>query len=1044
MEKLIRYFAENKLLVNIIILTIVILGAASLLNLKQSLYPTASLNSIFVRVIYPGASTKDVELNATIPIERELKQIRGIKKYTSVSAENSAIIFIDIDDVENNVKEVKDEIFRELSNVSGISKDVDEVKIFDLNAEQMPVYEIGISAKDGYNVSEKELNAFADFLEDNLLKLNEVSEIQKRGNRDREIKINVIPEKMNKFQISLSEIVNSIMKRNIRITGGTLQSFSEKTIVTIGQFKEPMEVNDVIIRSNYEESRVKIEDIAKIEDGFKKNNIEVRVNSRKGITLYAVKKANADIVKTTQSVKNYLKSIEKLIPEGIQIALISDYSYTIVTLLGVLKSNALIGFLLVFFVLYIVLLDFRTSFWTAFVIPLTIMFTFIFMGMMKYSFNIVTLMGIITVLGMLVDHGIVISEAIYEYKSQGLPSIEAVIKGIKDVAAPVALTIITTIVAFIPMYSIKGLVGKFIYAFPTIVIFCLLASFYDSVFILPNQLMSTKEHKYLKFLNHRTKKVKWFEKVADFYENSLKSILKLRYLVVVIFVLIFVLTIFLSLDKIKNFVLFDDDSADLIYVSLEAPAGTSLSKTSNNTKVIEDMIYEVVKPDELISVKTTAGHHITDDFNHRGYNENWALVEINLVPITERKRDAEKIVNVLREKTKIKNFKEFNKIEYQQITMGPPIGAQVDIKVIGDDIDKLNLVKDNLKDYLKTINGVIDIDDDQKEGKEELKINFDYDKMAKLGVNVENVAITVRTAYEGYIASSIQGRDKELDFRVKIDDSFQKDLTFLENLLIPSERYGRLIKLKEFANFYTQKSNIFIVHYKGDNAISVTAKIQDKKSTPGVVANMVKNYFKDLNVKYSGVYLEYAGEAAETDETLGDVKITFIVAILLIYFVLILLFRSLGEPLIVMITIPFGIIGALLAFVTHNIPLTFLGVIGIIGLSGVVVNDAIVMVDFINKVFREKKGKTEAINNIAAGSRRRLRAVILTSFTTIAGLLPTAYGLGGYYGMLVPICLALAYGLLFSTLLTLYFIPALYFVRLDIINFFRNIRGNNK
>lgn len=1043
MDKIIRYFADNKLLVNIIIISIVILGAISMLGLKQSLYPTASLDNMIVRVIYPGASTKDVELNATIPIERELKQIKGIKDYTSVSAENSAIIFITIDDAED-VKEIKDKVFRELSNVTDISKDVEEVNIMDMNAEEMPVYEIGISAKDGYNVSEKKLNAFIDFLEDNLLKLEEVSEVEIRGNRDREIRINVIPEKMNKFQISLSEIVNSIMKRNIRITGGTLQSSSEKTIVTIGQFKEPMEVKDVIIRSNYEESRVKIEDIAKIEDGFKKNNIEVKVNSKKGITLYVVKKANADIVKTVKSVKKYLKNIENLTPEDIQITMISDYSATIVTLLNVLKSNALIGFLLVFFVLYIFLLDFKTSFWTAFTIPLTIMFTFIFMSIMKYSFNIVTLMGMITVLGMLVDHGIIISEVIYEYKSQGLSSIEAVIRGIKDVAAPVALTIITTIVAFIPMYSIKGLTGKFIYAFPTIVIFCLLASFFDAAFMLPNHLMSTKEHRYLKFLNHRTKKVKWFEKLADIYEKALKTVLKLRYIVVMIFILIFIFTIFISLDKIKNFMLFDDDSADIIYVSLEASAGTSLSSTANNTEIIEDMINEVIEPDELISIKTTAGHHITDDFNHRGYNENWALIEINLVPITERKRNAEKIVNSLREKTKMMNIKEFDKIEYQKITMGPPVGAQVDIKVIGEDNDKLNLVKEEVKDYLRTINGVIDIDDDQKEGREELKIDFDYDKMAKLGINVENVAITVRTAYEGFVASSIQGRDKDLDFRVKIDDSFQKDLAFLENLLIPSERYGRLIKLKEFADFYTQKANIFVVHYKGDNAISITAKIKENTTTPALVTNIVKDNFKDLGVKYPGVYLQYSGEAAETNNTLGDVKTTFIIAVLMIYFVLILLFKSLGEPLIVMITIPFGIIGALLAFVTHNVPLTFLGVIGIIGLTGVVVNDAIVMVDFINKVFREQKGKKDIKNIIAAGAKRRLRPVMLTTLTTVAGLLPTAYGIGGYYDMLVPIALAIAYGLLFATLLTLFFIPALYFVRLDTLNLFKNITGRNK
>lgn len=1040
MDRILRYFTENKLLVNIIIITIIILGTVSMLNLRQDLYPTVSLNNIIVQVIYPGASTKDVELNATIPIERELKQIRGIKKYTSVSAENSAIIFIEIDDSENNVKDIKDKIFRELNNVSGISKDVDEIKITDMNPENMSVYEIGITVKKGYNVTEKEINNFADLLENNLLKLDNVSDIEKTGYRDREIKINVIPGRMNKFQISLSEIVNSIKERNVRMTGGTFQSPTEKTIVTIGQFEEPLEVKDVIIRSNYEERRVRIDDIASIEDSFKKDNIEVKVNSKKGLTLSVIKKANADIVKTSKSVKNYLNNIKDMIPEGIEISSVYNSSSSIISLLRALKTNAIIGFFLVFIVLYIFLRDFKTSFWTAFTIPITIMFTFFFMGIIKYSFNIVTLAGMITVLGMLVDHGIIISEIIYEYKSRGLHPVEAAMKGIKDVIAPVSITIITTILAFIPMYSIKGLMGKFIYAFPTIVIFCLLASFFDATFMLPNHLMSINKHKYLKFLNHdHNKKNKWFENIANFYEKFLKIILQFRYIVVGVFVLIFILTIILSWSTIKNFVLFDDDSADAINVQLEAPPGTSLSRTAGYTKIIEDKIFEVVKLEELISVKTTAGHHIVDEFDHRGYHENWALIEINLVPKTNRKRNADMIIDELRKKANTENIKKFDKIVYQKNTMGPPVGEQVDIKLISDDMDKLNLVKNEIKDYLMSIDGIINIDDDQKEGKEELKINFNYDKMAKLGINAENVALTVRTAYEGYIATSLQGRNKELDFRVKIDDSFQKDMTFLENLLIPSEKYGRLIKLKEIANFSTQKSKIFVTHYQGDNSISITAKIKDNKITPANVTKMVKNNFKDLEKEHPRVYLKYAGEAEQTNETLKDLVISFIIAVLLIYFVLILLFKSLGEPLIVMITIPFGIIGSFLAFVIHNVPFTFLGVIGIIGLTGVVVNDSIVMVDFINKSFREKKENKNIIKIIASGAKKRLRPVLLTTSTTVAGLLPTAYGLGGYNGLLVPITLAIAYGLLFATLLTLIFIPSLYFVRLDIIKFLKGL-----
>ena len=369
--------------------------------------------------------------------------------------------------------------------------------------------------------------------------------------------------------------------------------------------------------------------------------------------------------------------------------------------------------------------------------------------------------------------------------------------------------------------------------------------------------------------------------------------------------------------------------------------------------------------------------------------------------------------------------------------MGPPTGTPVDVRIIGNDKVKVEALKKEIQYYLKTINGVFDIDDDEKEGKDEIKFIFDFNKMAQLGIDVATVSQTVRTAYEGMIATSIQTTESKLDFRVKIDDSYQKDRVFLENLLIPSLKYGRLVKLKEIADFATQKSKLSINHYNGDKVVTITANIQEGVNTSAIVMGMLKEKFSDVTKLYPGITLKYAGEAEETNETVGDLKIAFLLALVMIYFVLILLFKTLGQPLIVMITIPFGTIGAILAFLIHGVPFTFLGVIGIIGLSGVVVNDSIVMVDFINKAFKNLKENENVREIIAVGAKKRLRPVILTTLTTVVGLLPTAYGIGGYSGMLVPIVLAIAYGLLFASLLTLLFIPSLYLIRLDVINLFK-------
>ena len=962
MDKIIRYFAKNRLLINLLIIIIIIIGISSMFQLKQNVYPELSADVMVVTVIYPGAAAIDVELNAIIPIEKKLEEISGIKEYFSISSENSGRIVIYIDEDEGDKKAVTDEIFRELSNVSDMADEVEDVKIMNLGSSNLPVYQIGVNLKKDSNLSEKELYAYVDVLEKKMLKINGISTIQKEGYSDREIKINVEPDKMIKYYISLSDIVNSIKTRNIRVTSGALQSvIKDKTIVTIGQFDDPMEVKEVIIRSNFEESRVRIKNIANVEDGFKKSNVEVKVNTQEGVTLQMHKKESADTVKIVKNLKKFLKSIEKDIPEGIEISRIEDWSLSITSLLKVVSSNALIGFILVFVILFIFLLDFRTSFWTAFGIPITILLAMTSMKFIGFSLNILSLGALITVMGMLVDHGIVISENIYEHKFNGLSPIDATIKGIKEVIAPVSVTILTTIVAFFPLFFIGGLMGKFIQVFPTVVILALLASFFEAVFILPNHLAHGR---------HKLERKNWFAPIAAGYEKFLQVILKFRYLVVLLFIGIFIFTILISTETIRNFVLMDDDTSDKIVIQLESAEGTNLSTTSKYTDKVEEAIYNEVLPEELISVKTVSGHHDENPLSGEGFYENRALVQINLAPLTERKRKAREIVNVLRKKINVENLDEFEKIIIEENLMGVPVGNPIDIKIFYEDKKEAQKVKKEIKDYLASIDGVIYIDDDQKEGRDELKIDFNYNAQAKMGLNVETVARTIRTAYEGTVATSIQTPKKELDFRVKIDDSFQRDKKFLMNLLIPN-KYGRLIRLKDISMIIPQRSISTINHYNGDRLITVTASVEAGKTTPAQVTTMVKDRFYNINKKYPGIEITYEGEAKNTSEALGDIAVAFAIALILIYFILIILFKSMSQPLIVMITIPFGIIGAMVGFITHGMPLSFFGMIGIIGLSGVVVNDSLIMVDFINRVFRDNNDKKHIKKLIAQGKQKK-------------------------------------------------------------------------
>jgi len=1025
-SKLLETFIKHKLLVNIMILAIVFVGIFSFTKIQQDVFPPTDMQTMIIKVIYPGASAEDVELNAVVPIEFSLKQIIGIKEYTSLSVENGASIYVFLDQDISNIQAVKDDIYRNI-NISAlidISEDVEKISIVDANPKRMPIITLGISAKNQDDVSQMELFKMADRLEKQLLRIKSVAEIRKSGYLEQEVQINVHPQKMQKYYVSLSEIVGSIKKRNIRSTGGTLQSLQkEQTIVTIGQFKNPMEVRNVIVRSSYEKQRIYIKDVASVKKGFKKATTLVRVNKNPAVIFQVVKKENADVVTTAKTIREFLQKNKKSINNKFIVEVLEDKSESVAGLLKVVIFNALLGFILVLIVL-IVFLDFKTAFWTAFGIPLTLLMVISYMHFVGLSLNIMTLGAIITVLGMIVDDAIVVSESIFEEKKNNIA--DAVLVGLKKVIAPVCITSLTTIVAFLPMLSVKGMMGKFIWVFPIIVTAALLASLLESVFMLPHHLSKIKKKPQIK--------QNWFDHYSRWYENKLKHLLRFRYVVVVGFVLFFAGSLMLSRGPIKNFVLMWDDSADAIFINLEAEDGTPLSKTSVLVKEIEDKVESLIPANERVSIITSIGHHTVKRFTSKGNHENWGQLLIHLVPKTERDRSAAQIIDDLRKIINKKKIKTFTRIGYKERVIGPAPGEAVDIKIVNDNFDKSLLVQKELESYIATIKGIKNIDNDQKGQKEELTIDLNYAKLAQLGLTVEMVAQTVRIAYEGIEATSIQNINNRLDFRVKIADNFTRDKSFLENLLIPNKT-GRLIKLKEVARIIPGYSKSLINHYNGDRVITITASVNPNIITSAKVAQQIKKYFKDsISSKYPGTYLKLGGEAKETKDTLGDLVIVFGLAVVGIYFILMLLFNSLTQPLLILFIVPLGAIGGLLAFQIHQMPLSFMGIIGLIGLSGIIVNDGVVMISFINDILIKTPvtDSKDLYRVIAAGAKQRLRPVILTTLTTVAGLLPTIYGLGGDAKSLVPVVMAIAYGLIVATFITLLLLPCLYFIHLDL------------
>ncbi|KLI19904.1 acriflavin resistance protein [Brachyspira hyodysenteriae] len=1040
MERIIVFFAKKTMLVNIIVMAILFVGGYYYFNLRKESIPSTDLDMMLISVVYPGATPLDVEQNAVIPIEEELQGISGIDEYNTTIIENAAIIIVKLDETIPNRQPVKDEIFRQMQNVPDLSEDVEEVTTYDLNPNKMDIYTLAVHFKEGMEGDERELFDFSQKLENELVRLDGVSEIRVNGRTDPEIKVYVDPIKMQQNYIALSDVVNALSIRNIRATGGDIETGGkEQTVVTYGEFQDPMEASNVIIRSTFNGQRVRINDIANVKSGFEDKTVYMRVNRAAGYSLSVVKNENADILKTIDVVNQYLAENADIVPDNIQVSVMGDKSRTIKSLLSIVTSNLIQGFIIIFITL-IIFLDFKSAMFTSLGMILTMFACFIYMQVAGITFNTMSLAAIITVLGMIVDNSIVVSENIFNFKQAGYKGLEATRLAVSDVVMPMLASTLTTVAAFFPMLTISGIMGKILNLFPRIVIFTLVVSMLQAVLILPNQLQDKED----KYKSYKPKKKSKFKNPLDFDKDALfdkmkipfgailEKLIHVRYIVIGFFILMFIASIFLAQNSFKNFVLIYDTSADTIVINIEMPTGTTKEVTTQQIAKIEDAVSKVVKPEELIALYSLVGKQVDQEIvsEEKG---SLAGIMVYLVPAAERTRTADELVALINQEIDKTDIRQTVPIFMMNTKGSVDPGDPVDIKIVGNDTELAKKAKDEIKAFLATVPGVIDIDDDDKIGKEELRVMLDYNKIAELGVSVANVANEVRTAYYGTEATYIQELENKLDFRVVFDDQFTYDAKYLNDLLIPNSQ-GRLIYLKNIASVEKANGLSTLKHYNGERTITITAGIEYGKNTSQQVMAAVSERFKDFNKEYRGLKLEFGGEAKETMKAIKQLLFSFAMAFIFVYIVLLLQLNRFIQPIMIMIIIPFGLIGVLLGFAIHKMPLSFMGVVGIIGLAGVVVNNGIILVDLINKIIDEgvEGGKKGVAKAIVDGAKQRLRPVFLTTVTTVVGLLPTVYGIGGRADIIIPIVMALAYGLLFASLLTLIFLPCMFMIMFDL------------
>jgi multidrug efflux pump subunit AcrB len=1014
---------------------IFVLATYSIVTINRNAFPEVDLATILITTEYPGASPRDVEQNVTRLLEDELEGIAGIDKFTSVSSENVSAIRVNIDIDYPDQDEVKDEVRRAVDRVTDLPIEVEKrPDIKDLKSSELPVMVIGVSGDVDYST----IRQIAKIIERDLKNIKGVSKVEKYGYRDQEFQVDIDPHKLTEKYVALNDILYALEKRNVRSTGGTLESYqTQRNILTLSEFEDIEQVRNVIIRSAFTGEDLRIQDVADIDEGFEDEDLRTGFNGKRGISLVVKKSSNEDIIRLVKRLYDYIENKQAIMPSGVALVGVNDSSIIVRNRLKILTNNAVFGFFLVIAIL-IFFLSFRASFWIAMSIPTAFGISFILMPLFGVDINLISLAALIIMLGMLVDDSIVVSENIFYHRLRGMDSYKATVDGTMEVFKPVIATILTTMCAFAPMFAMTGVMGKFISVIPIVVIAALFGSVFDCFCILPTHLRhSTASLK----SSEQDWRSRLFAKIAIPYKKTLNRVLKMRYLFIIGSVVLLLFSIWWGKNKVGAN-LFPSAGATTFYVYVELDEASTFDRTDEVVSQIEAILAELPK-EEVDYYTSRIGTDQSDPLGEQtGGQEHLAYVQVTLAPYSKRDRPAEDIMEDIRRKTEL--IEDVKEIRLELEKPGPTAGTPIEFHVHSDkDIDRLYFVE-RMTDDLKKMKGVSDISSTHKVGREEYKLDLDYDALASVGLTVNDVAATLRIAFDGVDATAIVRDNEEIAIRVRFPEKFRQNIGNVLDLNIRNQD-GKLIPIRVFAKLSTIRADSSIHHSDGDVTTTIYAQTDGISILPKTaIDRLIEKYTPELR-QYQDVSFSYGGEAEETDESIRSLMIAFTGGIIAIYVILSLLFNSLSQPLLILAAVPFGFIGVVWIFYLHGRPFSFLALIGVVGLSGVVVNDSLIMVDFINKLVRAelKKGvnkTSELIEDVVYGASRRLRPVIITTATTAAGLIPIAYGIGGSDPFIEPMVLAMAWGLVFATILTLFLIPSLYLINLDLIFILKKVK----
>ncbi len=1067
-----KFSVENPVLVGVLMITILVGGAYSGSTLVREMFPESRPNQVMITTVYPGATPVEVEKGLAIRLEEAIRDVENIEKVETTISEGLSLILVEMDNNVDDLDQVVNEFKAAIDSIprDDLPADAEETIVSKFEPK-LPVISVALYG----DVNEKMLKELGLQLQDDLLLLPGISNVIMSGTRKAEITVEVEPEDLYAYQLSLAEVTRAISESNLDLPGGQVKTPAQNVAVrTLGETDEAERIADTVIRTAMQGETVRIRDVGRVIDGFEDSDIRGRFQGKPAVDVTVYKTPDQDAIEIAQMVKAfaagksgqdfkwdlatrikssfageteaqkvYRQAKRNPYPPGVSIELHSDLSRFIQGRLDLLKRNGTWGLAFVFISL-LLFLNWRVAFWVMMGLLLTVAGAMVLMQMVGATLNLISMFGLIVVLGLIVDDAIVVGENIYARVERGESPREAAIIGTQEVIWPVLIAVATTIGAFAPLRFIEGQIGDFMGILPVVVTCALLISLVESFSILPSHLADWlkpvrrdrgKETKKPGLIRRLREKQKYLlDTVAGgYYERFLRLAVSYRYVAVTVSVGLLIITLGFIRGGHVPFVFIQEMDSETIIVNAEMPVGVPAEKTEEVIRAIER------KANTLPEVKTIyalvgatldleAGDTMGNERSHLGQ----CIIE--LAPLEEREgegRSSEEVIDELRATTN--QIPGVNLIKY--ITMqGGPGGPEIEIEITGPHISELVAASDTLKEKLSSFDGVYDIGDDFEEGRREVQLTL-LDSARPLGLTTRALATEVRGAFYGLEARTIQRNREDVDIRVRFPADRRKELHELESMSIVTAA-GLRVPLREVAKVEDAEGYSAIRRVDQRRAVTVSADVNQSVNNADAIITAMAEDLAAIEDNYPGILIEFGGSKRETEKSFGSLQRDFLIALALIFVMLAGLFKSYVQPLVVLTAVPFGLVGAVAGHYAMGYPLTILSLIGVVALTGIVVNDALILVDFVNKEIATGQPIREAVVH---GGRRRFRPILLTSMTTILGLLPMLAETSFQARFLIPMAISISFGLAFATVLTLVLVPSIYLIFDDLQRFVNRI-----